>query len=61
MTWQDIQLFPKEFEDNEIKKNDEFITIEEKIDRKDLICEANLDLFFKNLKQWDLLRMVFLR
>ena len=34
-----------------LKKKDEFITIEEKIDRKDLICEANLDLFFKNLKQ----------
>ena len=46
-----MQLFPKELEDNEIKKKDEFITIEEKIDRKDLICEANLDLFFKNLKQ----------
>ena len=33
------------------KKVDEFITIEEKFDKKDLICETNIDLFFKNLKQ----------
>ena len=33
------------------KKVDKFITIEENIDRKDLICETNIDLFWKNLKQ----------
>ena len=33
------------------KELDEFITIEEKIDRNDLNCETNMDLVFKNLKQ----------
>ena len=33
------------------KKVDEFITKEENIDRKDQICETNIDIFLKNLKQ----------